>query len=126
MVEDKIDGILAMKCLDEGVDIPEVENAIILASSTNSKQYIQRRGRVLRKKNKIDNKIANIYDYIVVPKEMKGETEKNIFARELKRVKEFLECAENKTEVILKLLKFSYTNTCMKEFIKLLEGEKDE
>ncbi|MCX3068447.1 DEAD/DEAH box helicase family protein [Cetobacterium somerae] len=126
LVEDKIDGILAMKCLDEGVDIPEVENAIILASSMNSKQYIQRRGRVLRKKNKIDNKIANIYDYIVIPREMKSETEKNIFARELKRVKEFLECAENKIEIILKLLKFSYTNTCMKEFIKLLEGEKDE
>lgn len=126
LVEDKIDGILAMRCLDEGADIPEVENAIILASSSNSKQYIQRRGRVLRKKNKNENKVAKIYDYIVIPREMRSDIEKSIFTRELKRIKEFIECAENKNEIILKLLKFSYNNACMKEFIKLLEGEENE
>lgn len=124
LINEKIDGILAMKCLDEGVDIPEVENAVILASSTNEKQYIQRRGRILRKKNKEDKKIANIYDFIVIPQKFIHEIEKNIFKRELVRIKEFLSCAKNKNEIILNLLKFSYEKVCMKEFIYLLE-ERD-
>lgn len=46
---DMLQVLVAIKCLDEGVNIPSVETAFILASSTNPKEYIQRRGRVLRK-----------------------------------------------------------------------------
>jgi superfamily II DNA or RNA helicase len=53
--------MLAIKCLDEGVDIPQINKAIILASSSNPREYIQRRGRVLRKtENKYEAKIWDI------------------------------------------------------------------
>jgi len=56
--------VVAIKCLDEGINIPEVDKALILASSTNPREYIQRRGRVLRKS---DNKTkATIIDVLVL------------------------------------------------------------
>jgi superfamily II DNA or RNA helicase len=54
--------MLAVKCLDEGVDLPRVNKAIIMASSTNPREYIQRRGRVLRKHP--DKLSAQIYDIL--------------------------------------------------------------
>ena len=54
--------MLAVKCLDEGVDLPRVNKAIIMASSTNPREYIQRRGRVLRKHP--DKSSAQIYDLL--------------------------------------------------------------
>mgnify|MGYP001470334530 CR=1 FL=1 len=52
--------LLSIKCLDEGVDIPAADHALILASSSNKREYIQRRGRVLRvDKNNIFNKLKN-------------------------------------------------------------------
>ena len=58
--------ITAIKCLDEGVNIPEIKKAFILASCTNPKEYIQRRGRVLRKAP--NKKYAEIYDFITLPR----------------------------------------------------------
>lgn len=56
--------VISIKCLDEGINIPEVDKALILASSTNPREYIQRRGRVLRKsKNKTR---ATIIDVLVL------------------------------------------------------------
>ena len=43
-----LQALVAIRCLDEGVDIPETRRAFILASSSNPKQFIQRRGRILR------------------------------------------------------------------------------
>ena len=63
----KIDILLAMKILDEGVDIPVTKNAIFCASTGNPRQYIQRRGRVLRKSD--GKSYANIFDIIVAPQE---------------------------------------------------------
>ncbi len=54
--------MLAVKCLDEGVDLPRVNKAIIMASSTNPREYIQRRGRVLRKHPEKNS--AQIYDLL--------------------------------------------------------------
>ena len=54
--------MLAVKCLDEGVDLPRVNKAIIMASSTNPREYIQRRGRVLRRHP--DKLSAQIYDIL--------------------------------------------------------------
>ena len=44
----ELQGLVAIRCLDEGVDIPAIRNAVILASSSNPRQFIQRRGRILR------------------------------------------------------------------------------
>jgi len=65
---DRLQAIVAIKCLDEGVNIPGIKTAFILASTTNPKEYIQRRGRVLRK---ADNKpFAEIYDFVTLPREL--------------------------------------------------------
>ena len=59
------DGLLAIKVIDEGLDIPSTKNGFFLSSTGNPKQFIQRRGRVMRKS---ENKThANIYDFIVLP-----------------------------------------------------------
>ena len=92
-----------MNCLDEGIDIPATKTAIIMASSGNPRQYVQRRGRVLRKYE--GKKLAYIYDFIVLPPQSMetsqiSEIEKNIIKKELSRVSEFLSTAENKLEVL--------------------------
>jgi len=94
----KRDGIIAIKCLDEGVDIPEIETAFILASSSNPKQFIQRRGRILRKAKDKDK--AFIYDFIVTPPSYAdaSEMDKRLLSKEMKRCIEFAELAENHFE----------------------------
>ena len=98
--------LTAMKTLDEGVDIPITKNAIFCASTGNPRQFIQRRGRVLRLHQ--SKKHANIYDMIVAPNmssinneepDLK-EMEIKIFQGELRRVANFLYCSENMMEVI--------------------------
>ena len=60
-----LQGLVAIRCLDEGVDIPKIKTAFILASSANPRQFIQRRGRVLRPFP--GKTAAEIYDFLVVP-----------------------------------------------------------
>ncbi|WP_270834233.1 helicase-related protein [Faecalibacterium prausnitzii] len=62
----KLQAIVAIKCLDEGVNIPGIKTAFILASTTNPKEYIQRRGRVLRKAP--GKSFAEIYDFVTLPR----------------------------------------------------------
>ena len=62
----KLQAIVAIKCLDEGVNIPGIKTAFILASTTNPKEYIQRRGRVLRKAP--GKSYAEIYDFVTLPR----------------------------------------------------------
>ena len=92
----------AMKCLDEGVDVPSTRNAILLASTMNSRQHIQRRGRILRKYP--GKEIANIYDFIVVPN-LKNEPEsvKNILKSEKKRYEEYVNSAWNRIDCRIKI-----------------------
>lgn len=100
-----LQGIAAIKCLDEGVNIPSIQNAYILASSTNPREYIQRRGRVLRK---YPGKIfAYIYDFITLPRTFSQislldesflKYDLSIIKREMSRAKEFAELAINKLE----------------------------
>lgn len=104
----QINVLTAIRCLDEGVDIPSLECAFILASNMDSKQFIQRRGRILRKAP--GKKFAYIYDFVVVPtldKEIidklnyeELKIEKKIFSNELERVLEFASLCENKVEAI--------------------------
>ncbi len=92
----KFGGVLvSIKCLDEGVDIPAVSHAFILASSQNPRQFIQRRGRVLRKSSGKD--LAVIHDAIVVPVDPKSEGEQiSLLKAELVRALEFADSALNK------------------------------
>lgn len=94
--------ITAIKCLDEGVNIPAIRKAFILASSTNPKEYIQRRGRVLRKA--VGKRYAEIFDFITLPRrlknvkyldERKSAIDISLIQRELLRVQEFASYAIN-------------------------------
>lgn len=64
-VERDLNALIAIKVLDQGVNIPAIETAIILASTRSKRQYIQRLGRVLRKAP--NKKMSFIYDFIVFP-----------------------------------------------------------
>ncbi|MCG3774149.1 MAG: hypothetical protein JW395_0966 [Nitrospira sp.] len=92
----KFGGVLvSIKCLDEGVDIPAVSHAFILASSQNPRQFIQRRGRVLRTATGKD--LAVIHDAIVVPVDPESESEQiSLLKAELIRALEFAGSALNK------------------------------
>jgi superfamily II DNA or RNA helicase len=102
-----------MRCLDEGVDIPDARIAYILASSSNPRQFIQRRGRLLRQPA-TDTKKAVIYDYLAVPQSRLAnsisETERNLVRRELERALEFGQLSNNYAETMraLKPLKERY------------------
>ena len=99
----EIQALVAMKCLDEGVDVPSTRTAYILASSSNPREFIQRRGRVLRRALNKDDAI--IYDFIVVPpqswySEHSVVSDKSIVERELRRFKEFADSAQNKHQAL--------------------------
>ena len=95
--------ILSIGCLDEGVDIPSASHALIIASSQNERQYIQRRGRVLRKDSDNPLKVANIYDAIVVSSGMNERDLNRISNIELKRALEFSNYSQNSAISRIKL-----------------------
>ena len=87
--------LVSIRCLDEGVDIPDVSHALILASSQNPRQFIQRRGRVLRRAP--DKQLAIVHDAIVVPVSAHDEPEQiSLLKSELVRAIEFANDAINK------------------------------
>ena len=103
-----LQALVAMKCLDEGVDVPSTQTAYILASSSNPKEFIQRRGRILRRFP--GKEYAKIYDLIAVPPMESRQyhnatfvTERKIVARELKRFNEFAGAALNKSRALVKI-----------------------
>lgn len=100
-----LDVLTSMKCLDEGVDIPRSELAIFCASTGNPRQFIQRRGRILRTHK--DKEFAIIHDLVVAPLVNSASTaffiEKKLLCSELKRVKDFAELSENPTATLLEL-----------------------
>lgn len=101
-----LQALVAIRCLDEGVNIPSIKTAFILASSTNPKEYVQRRGRVLRK---YPNKtVATIYDFITLPIALSAVDEypddvlhsvKSLAIREIARMKDFASISENPSAV---------------------------
>jgi DNA phosphorothioation system restriction enzyme len=107
--EGSIQALIAIRCLDEGVDIPETRRAFILASSTSPRQFIQRRGRILRRAP--GKSMADIFDFIVEPstEELDSSnpifpTVRNLFRRELSRILEFAGLAVNGPEALQTLL----------------------
>ena len=98
-----LQALVAIKCLDEGVNIPGIRTAFILASSTNPKEYIQRRGRVLRKAP--GKEYAVIYDFITLPRDLNSgqpivdiDCEISLFKREKERLDDFVRLCENASE----------------------------
>lgn len=93
----KLQVLTSMKCLDEGVDVPRSELAIFCASTGNPRQFIQRRGRVLRKHP--DKYMAEIHDLVVAPEVSSSSTsykmEQSLLKGELLRVKNFSMLSEN-------------------------------
>ncbi|MBR8827062.1 MAG: DNA phosphorothioation system restriction enzyme [Gomphosphaeria aponina SAG 52.96 = DSM 107014] len=101
----QLQGLVAIRCLDEGVDIPAIENAVILASSTNPRQFIQRRGRILRPHPGKEK--ATLFDMLVMPPTLDRdayEVERSLLRKELKRLMEFADLADNAEEARNKLL----------------------
>ncbi len=99
--------LVAIKCLDEGIDIPSADTAIIMASSTNPREYVQRIGRIIRQApGKHD---ATIFDMIIKPDfdrlndEKLVSMEKHIFDKEMVRVKELSDNALNSITVLKKV-----------------------
>ena len=92
--------LLAIKCLDEGVDIPAARTGFLLASSGNTKEFIQRRGRLLRPSP--DKDFAEIYDFLVRPtfgEDKRSPALKAIFSKELTRLDEISRDAINYDDV---------------------------
>ena len=82
--------LLAIQMMDEGIDIPSIDRCLILASSQNTRQYIQRRGRVLRVNRENPKGVAEIWDILVVDSNGRSFTE-----AEIVRAKEFARMAIN-------------------------------
>ena len=95
--EGAIDALVAIRCLDEGINIPSITGALILASNDDYREFVQRRGRILRTYG--TKQYANIYDVIVLPS---VETEK-MAEIEFRRFYEYARLAENKDKLLLQL-----------------------
>lgn len=83
--------LVAVKCLDEGVDVPPTRTAFLLASTSNPIEFVQRRGRILRQST--GKTEALVYDFLVVPPSERAivpdETGASLLRRELPRFAEF-------------------------------------
>jgi len=110
-----IDSLVAIKCLDEGIDIPACKVAFIIASTSNPRQFIQRRGRILRRYEGKER--AEIYDFFVyAAKEQQDRIdtyEKRLVERELKRIAEFSSLSEN----------YGESHNSIKEILKMYNLE---
>ena len=92
--------LVAIHCLDEGVDIPSTQTAYFLASTTNPREFVQRRGRILRKFP--GKRAADVYDFIVLPEmvhaPLRRDVDLGLLRREMPRFAEFAACASNEFE----------------------------
>lgn len=96
----EIQVIVAMKCLDEGVNVPSTKRAYFLASTSNPRQFIQRRGRILRKT--FGKTKAYIHDFVMIPPRglsEEGRTHEQVIKREFARFVEFYICASNRVAI---------------------------
>ncbi len=95
--EGAIDALAAIRCLDEGINIPSITGALILSSNDDYREFVQRRGRILRTYK--DKKYANIYDVIVLP----SHGTPKMAEIELRRFYEYARLAINHEELLLQL-----------------------
>ena len=95
--------IVSMHCLDEGVDVPSASKAILMCNSTNSREFIQRVGRVIRRHEK--KTFAQVYDMIIKPSKFSefSEIERKIFLKEKERADKIGKLALNKSSYVKKM-----------------------
>lgn len=101
-----LQALVAMKCLDEGIDVPSTRTAYLLASSSNPREFVQRRGRVLRKAP--GKEYSVVHDLITLPPTAwtvsqdspTFQSERSIIRRELQRLREFANPALNKHQAM--------------------------
>lgn len=106
----QVDSLVAMKCLDEGVDIPLCSTAFILSSSRRERQFIQRRGRILRKSE--GKTRALIYDFVItLPLNQISEPElgRRLMISELQRINEFAQLSLNKNDAYIAIADYLET-----------------
>ena len=125
---DEVDMLFSIKVLDEGVNVPMAENAIFLASGKNYREFVQRRGRVLRKykTNFYEKTHANIYDIVVLPTveqyNSNRNTAKKLIVAEFKRLFEFFNMSYKDNDVFWKiereLEKYNLTQYHIEKIIK--------
>lgn len=124
---DRLQALVAIKCLDEGVDIPSIKKAFILASSTNPKEYIQRRGRVLRKFP--GKKHSEIFDFVTIPYELDThdisldqlKIYNSLIQNEMDRITEFSKISLNPSDSFLLM------NQLIDTYKKIIDwSKKDE
>ena len=121
-----IDSMVAIRCLDEGINIPSIKGALILSSNDDYREFVQRRGRILRtytdEMSGERKQIANIYDVIVLPSEHMS----NFALIELRRFFEYLSLAENKQEYMETLEELcTRYGVEQEELMELDENEED-
>jgi superfamily II DNA or RNA helicase len=105
-----IQALLAMRCLDEGVDIPSARIGVITASTQNPRQFVQRRGRLLRRDPDNPKSHAVIHDLLVMPPRPGGEpieSEKRLIGAELSRAAELADAARN-SEALSSVIAWAY------------------
>lgn len=114
-----IDAVVAIRCLDEGVDIPSARMAFILSNGTDPREYVQRLGRVLRLDKQYGKEHASVYDYFVLPPEstyykddFERNTARNIVKNEMRRTLFFSSLARNgdeaKEKIALMQIKYGF------------------
>ncbi len=97
----EIDGLVAMKCLDQGIDVPTARVAHFLASTKNPRQYVQRRGRILRQPKDGSPKHAIVFDYITHPDAGDNfDLERRLVAQEVLRAQELANGADNRHQAL--------------------------
>ncbi|MDE1549619.1 DEAD/DEAH box helicase family protein [Jeotgalibaca caeni] len=91
--------LMAIKCLDQGINLPEVTDAFILSSTDSPTEFIQRRGRILRRFP--GKPTSYIYDFIMLPQDYRmstfdpDEADAYLVARELRRMREYMDGSDN-------------------------------
>jgi superfamily II DNA or RNA helicase len=129
LADGELQALIAMKCLDEGIDIPSVRVGVIMASTQNPRQFVQRRGRVLRPDPASGKTNAEIYDFIVLPApDLAGTTnsEKTLVGAELSRAVELADAARN-SEVRYTLIEWAWEydlDPIQFEWMNLEEGDE--
>jgi len=119
--KNRIDVLVAIRCLDEGIDIPTIEKALILASNNDPKEFIQRRGRILRLSE--GKELAHIYDVIALPFDPDNSSVAKI---ELKRFNEYMKLAMNKDELMLVFDKYRVQYGITIDDVSVSEYDYDE
>lgn len=131
LAKGEVQALIAMKCLDEGVDIPSARIGVIMASTQNPRQFVQRRGRLLRQDPASGKTHATIHDFIVLPAPDPAGTsdsEKTLIGAELGRAVELADAARN-AEVRYTLITWAYEYDLDPErfsWMNLQEGDEME